>query len=331
MKKNYQLVNLALVVLAAVVVSAVGTGEVSAQEPKSFVERPVRVVIPYAPGGATDVVARKLGEKMGGITGQPVVVENKPGGASVIAVRQLLSSAPDGHTLALFDSASSTLTPFLFKKESYDRNELVPVTMVARIPFAVLTSPDFPANNLAEFVEYVKKNPGLPFASSGMGNSVHIGMERFLALAGLKMTHVPYRGAAPALQDLAAGQITAAMMDISSAMELVKGGKLKVLAVTSAERSELLPNVPTVGESGYDGFQAGNWFAYFVRSGTSAPALESLNSTLRAVINTPEISGWLKSIALEPYTTGTDEVARFVEADAEINRDVIRQLGLTLD
>lgn len=299
---------------------------------QAYPNKPVRIIVPYSAGGATDNVARQVGVVLGEKLGQSIVVENRPGGATVIAAQALISAPADGYTMAIFDPSTVAMNQFLFKKPSYDpAKSIQPVTMLTRIPFGIMTLPNFPASNLKEFVAYAKAKPGLPFASSGAGNPVHLAMEMFRAQAGLDMQHISYKGGAPAIQDLLGGQIPVMMMDVPSAMPHIKAGKIKVIALTTAKRSELLPDVPTIAESGYPGFEASSWFAAFVPAGTPPAIVSKLNQTLRESVGNPQVNAWIKGMTLEPATTSADELASVVKADSEKYGKIIRAINFSLD
>lgn len=323
----------ALKFINALAASAAILAPVGAQAQTAYPTKPVRVIVGYAAGGATDNLTRQIAVALGEKLGQSVIVDNKPGGSTVIAAQALISAPADGYTMAVFDPSTVSMNQFLFKKPPYDAAKaLQPVTVLTRIPFGIMVKPDFPANNLKEFVEYVKKNPGTGFGSSGAGNPVHLAMESFRnAAGGLEMVHVAYKGGAPAIQDLLGGQIPTMMMDVPSAMQHIKAGKIKVIAVTTSKRSELLPEVPTIAESGYPGFEASSWFGAFVPSGTPAPIIAKLNAALRETMASDKLQTWTKAQTLEAVTNTPDEFAKLVRNDADKYGKLIQQLGLSLD
>lgn len=315
---------------AVIGVAAAASFGASAQ---AYPNKPVRLIVPYAAGGATDNLARQLSVPMAEKLGQPVVVENRAGGATVIAAQALISSPADGHALAFFDPSTVSMNPYLFKKLAYDpAKSIQAVTMLTRIPFGIMVLPDHPAKDLKDFVALVKAKPGMTFGSSGAGNPVHLAMEMFRSHAGLDMVHVSYRGGAPAIQDLLGGQIPSIMMDLPSAMPFIKAGKVRVLAVTTSKRSEQLPDVPTIAESGYPGFEAGSWFAAFVPTGTPAPVIARLNQVLRESLALPQISTWIKGQSFELANAATpEEMSAVVKRDAEKYSAIIKQLNFSLD
>jgi tripartite-type tricarboxylate transporter receptor subunit TctC len=322
-----------LKLLGAVVASTALAVPACAQAQPGYPNKPVRVIVGYAAGGATDNLTRQISVGLGEKLGQPIVVDNKPGGSTVIAAQALISAPADGYTIAVFDPSTVSMNQFLFKKAPYDAGKaLQPVTVLTRIPFGIMVKPDFPANNLKEFISYVRAHPGVGFGSSGAGNPVHLAMESFRNTAGnLDMVHIAYKGGAPAIQDLLGGQIPTMMMDIPSAMQHIKAGKIKVIAVTTAKRSDLLPDVPTIAESGYPGFEASSWFGAFVPAGTPANVIAQLNAALRETMASEKLQVWTKAQTLEATTSTPEEFAKLVRTDADKYGKLIQQLGLSLD
>lgn len=307
-------------------------GSPFAARAQAFPSKSLRIIVPYAPGGATDTLARQLGGAMSEKIGQQVVVENRTGGATVIAAQALISSPADGYTMAFFDPSTVAMNQYLFKKPPYDpAKSIAPVSMLTRIPFGIMVQQDHPMKNLADFVANVKSKPGQPYGHSGAGNPVHLAMERFIAQAGLQMTHVPYKGGAPAVQELIGGQVPYLMMDIPSAMPFIKAGRVRVLALTSSRRSELLPDTPTIAESGYPGFEASSWFGAFVPAGTPPAAIARLNQVLREAIVRPDVTAWIKDRTLEPAPSSPEELAAAIKSDEAKYSAIIKQLNFSLD
>jgi tripartite-type tricarboxylate transporter receptor subunit TctC len=299
---------------------------------QAYPNRPIKIIVPYPPGGATDNLARQVSLVAGEKLGQTMPVENRPGGSTVIAAQALISAPPDGYTIAIFDPSTVAMNQFLFKKPPYDAAKTIaPVTMLTRIPFGIMVLPNHPAKDLKDFVAMAKASPGMAFGSSGAGNAVHLSMEMFRAQAGLDLVHVPYKGGAPAIQDLLAGQVPSLIMDLPSAAQFIKAGRIKVLAVTTSKRSELIPDVPTIAESGYPGFDAGSWFGAFVPVGTPAPVVARLNQVLRESVATPQLTTWIKAQSFEASTTTPDELDSVIKADAAKYSKIIKDLNFSLD
>lgn len=265
----------------------------------SYPSKLIRIIVPYAAGGSTDVFARHLGQELGNITGQSVMVENRTGGMSVPAVQALTQSQPDGHTFAVFESVTVAVNQFLYKRPPYDPETLQPAAKLYESALGLVVAPDFPANNVQEFVQRAKDKPGLAYGSAGMGTVLHLIMEAFLERAGVQsMTHVPYRGGLGAVQDLMAGQVAAVMVDLPTIVQHVQAGKLKLLAVTSPGRVMQFPSAPTFAESGYPGFTGGTWFAAYVPPGTPPLITQQLSNHLKATLQAPRVSDWLNEVSM---------------------------------
>lgn len=290
-------------------------------------DKPMRFIVPYPPGGSTDGMARQLAPLLSEQLKRPVVVDNRPGGGTVVAGQALGSAPADGSTIAIFDPATVAINPSLFDRLSYDPARFEPVSLVAQIPFAIMVLPDFPASNLREFIAYARSKP-LSFGIAGTGNAPHLAMERFLARTGLKMTAVPYRGGAPALQDLLGGQIPIYMNDIAGAMPYIQAGKIKAIAVMSRYRVSELPRVPTVAESGFPDFTAGSWFAIFAPAGTPSHVIERLNAVVHASLRSPNVGNWARSVTLELSASTPQELAEIVRKDVVSYGAMVRELGL---
>lgn len=316
----------------ALALAAASIASSAIADASGYPNKPIKLIVAYAPGGGTDSLARKTGQVLSQRTAQSVLVENRPGGSTVVAAQALASAAPDGYTLAIFDPSTVAMNLALFKRLPYDPTKFEPVTTLVSMPIGLMVRPDFPATNIAQFVAYAKERPGMSFASSGAGNSIHLAMEAFRIRAGLSsMTHVPYKGASPALQDLLGGQVPVAMLDIASAIQYVNTGKLRVLGVASKERTELLPNTPTIAESGFPGFEGNSWLGVFAPEGTPPDIVAKLNSEFRTIMATPEISSWVKSMTYELFTSTPQAFSDLVRNDVRRYGDTIRKIGLTID
>lgn len=245
----------------------------------AYPSKPVRLVVGYAAGGPTDVVARMLATKLQAAMGQPFVVDNKPGAGSNLATELVVSAPPDGHTL-LLAAAPITMNGFLFKGLKWDvQRDLEPISLVMSAPSILAVSTQLPAKNLQELVALAKKQPGvLTFGSSGNGGTQHVAGEMFKQRAGIDILHVPYKGAAPALQDLMAGHITMAFMTSVSSVEAIKAGRIRPLAVAAPQRVPQLPDLPTISESGYPGFESDSWNGLFAPKGTPADVIARLHT-----------------------------------------------------
>ena len=256
---------------------------------QSYPDHPVRVIVGYAAGGASDIAARLVAQKLSERLGQSFVVENRPGAASNLATEMVVNAPPDGHTL-LLASASNAINASLYDKLNYNfLRDIVPVGSITRGPLVMLTNPSFPAKNVADFIAYAKANSGkINMASAGIGSPQHLAGELFRVMTGIEMLHVPYRGAPPALTDLIGGQVQVYFGSISGSISYTKSGQLRSLATTGATRAELLPDIPTVGEF-VTGYEATTWYGLGAPKGTPAGVVEKLNKELNAVLGDPNV------------------------------------------
>ncbi len=266
--------------------AAIAFAIVATAHAQSYPSKVVRIVVPFPPGGSTDLLARKLAEKFQASMGQPFIVENKPGAGGAVGSEFAAKSSPDGYTLLLGVTGSHGISVSLNPKLPYHPlKDFAPISMVVSAPLVIVVGPGFPAGTLAEYVAYAKSKPEqVTHSSPGNGTSMHLTGEMFNLASGTKLVHVPYKGSAGAVNDLIGGQVQSMFGDFLVVLPQVKGGKIKALAVTSARRHPLLPDVPTVAESGYPGFEALSWQGLFAPAGTPADIVAKLNAeTLKAL------------------------------------------------
>ena len=295
--------------------------------------RPITIVVPNPPGGGTDFAARLYQEPLTRALGQQVVIDNRPGANGNIAIQHVVRSAPDGYTLLLQYNGYHAGNPALMRNLSWDPvRDLVPVGMATVAPHGIFAAPNVPADTLPEFIAWARQRPGqINYASSGSGSIQHIAGAMFSRAIGVPMVHVPYRGAAPALQDVAGGRVELFITTPSSAIGLVKGGRVKALAIASEARISALPEVPTTAEAGLPGFVVDAWFAVFAPAGTPAPIVRRLNAAMREATTLPEIRRRAEEggVILRPLTVEQmDAVAR---REIEVLGQVIRENGITLE
>ena len=286
---------------------------------ESWPAKPVRLVVGYAAGGATDVVTRLVGQKMGELLGQPVIVDNRTGANSNVGAELVARAPADGYTLYVYTIAN-TINASLYGKLGYDpRKDFAPIGLMAKIPNILVVHPSLPVKTVADYQRFAKtEKNGITFASSGSGSSIHLSGEMFKMQAGLNMLHVPYRGSAPAVADLLGGQVQSMFDNAPSSLPHVQSGKLRAIAVTSAQRLPMLPEVPTLAESGFPGLDVQSWFGLAAPAGTPAPVIAQLNKALNQALDTPEVKKRLQDLAATP-APGTPEQMRAF-ADAEITR-----------
>jgi tripartite-type tricarboxylate transporter receptor subunit TctC len=325
---SFALIRRALCCLP-LVLAAVTTVPVMAQ---TYPGKPITLVVPFPPGGPTDLVARVLAQKMAEQMGQTIVIDNKPGANGNIAAA-LVSKAPaDGYTV-LYNTSSITLSPALYKSLTYDvQKHLAPVALTAVVPLGLVVHPALPVNNVREFIAYAKANPGrLSYGSAGNGNVTHLAAFQLVAHQGLVATHIPYKGSAPADVDLVAGQIQFMTDTINSVMPFVKDKKLKLLAMTTAKRVSLFPDTPTLSETVMPGFEAGAWQGMMVPAGTPAAIVQRLNTEVMKALHSAEVRDKLAVQGAEPLGSTPEEYGSYITRELARWSDVVKSTGVTLD
>ena len=282
-----------------------------------FPTRTITMVVGFAPGGGTDTVARIVAKKVGEAVGQTVIVENKAGAGGTVAVHQVAKSAPDGYTIVLANVGSLTVAPYLIAKLPYDPlRDLAPITMAVEFPNVLVVQPSMPAKTLAEFVQLAKASPGkIGYGSSGIGGIGHLAGALLGIVADIDIVHVPYKGGGPAMQDLLGGQIPAMIATPPTALPHVKAGKIRALATTGAARAALMPDVPTVAESGYPGYEATNWYAYLAPAGTPKDVLARLERELVQALHAPDVREQLDRQGMEAKPGTPEELTKTMERE----------------
>jgi len=281
---------------------------------QAYPNRPVKVVVPWPPGQATDIAARVVAEKLQQLLGQPFVVDNRPGAGGSIGSDVVAKSAPDGYTLLAASSGPISIMPNLQKVPYDPLKDLAPISLICATPFALVTHPSFPAANAAEFVALVKANPGkYTFASSGTGATAHLFAELFNSMAGLQARHVPYKGSAPALTDVMNGQVSYAIETVAATMAHIKSGRLKAYGVTTARRAGAMPELAPLAEAaGVPGYDAAAWIGYAAPAGTPREVLARISGEMRKLLAEPEIKERLVGLGLDAVATTPDEMASFM-------------------
>lgn len=295
---------------------AAGAAALASFAQGSFPSRPIKFIVPFPPGGATDLVGRLLASKLQESWGQTVLVENKAGASGMIGTEQVARAAPDGHTV-LVAITTHVQNPAIFAKVPYDPiKDFVPISQICLSYLVLVVKPDFPAHDLKEFVALVKANPGkYSFGSFGTGSSSHIVGEGFARRAGLDMTHVPYKGSAPMTSDLLGGQVPCAWADVSTATQHIAAGKLKPLAVSGERRAPLLATVPTLLESGYPGFEALGWVGILLAAGTPKAIVDKYSAEMVRLVKLPEVRNRLYEQTLMPVGDNAESFARTLKRD----------------
>lgn len=296
---------------------------------QTYPERPVTLIIPFAPGGSTSIVGRVIADKMSETLGEKIIVDNRAGAGGTVGTRAVAKSAPDGYTIGLGYTGTLAIGPSLYAKAGYDpRKDFAPIGMIGNSPNSLVVHPSFPAKTVAELIAYAKANPGkLNFGSAGAGTASHITGEYFGHAAGITLVHVPYKGTGPALVDLIGGHIPMAFAPIPATHANIAGGQLRGLAVTSLTRTSLLPNVPTIAESGLQGFDASLYYGLIAPAGTSRPIIDRLNKELRAALASDEVRKRLQQDGTEPTPGTPEDYAAFIDQDESKWSRIVKTSG----
>lgn len=299
---------------------------------QAYASKQLRILVAYAPGGATDSLARHLASAITEKTGQQVIVENRPGGASAIAIQAMLAAPADGYTVLLSDPSATTTNPFLFKKLTYKPESLVPVTRITRHYIALFVRGDSPYKTLKDYVEAAKASQGkMMFSHAGAGTNTHLMGLRFNDLAGIKVGDVAYRGDLPALQEVLGGHLSSSWAVLNSAMPFVKAGTIRVLGVMADKRVSALPDVPTFAESGYAPMTTTSWFGIFAAPGVPPATLAQVNTVFRDAAQSPKVVEWMAGNVMDAVVGTPQDLADLVKSDASIYSEVISRTGITLD
>jgi tripartite-type tricarboxylate transporter receptor subunit TctC len=303
-----------------------------AQAPDSWPGKPVRFILPFPPGGGTDILGRLIAERLTANLGQPVVTENRGGAGGNVGAEAAAKSAPDGYTIVLV-APSLTISPSLYSKLNYDPvKDFAPVSLVATVPNVMVTNPAVPANTLAEFIRLAKSKPGeMNFGSGGSGTSNHLAGELFNIVAGVKLVHVPYKGVNLAMNDVLSGRIQLVVIGIPATVPNIKAGKLRALALVAPRRSPVLPDVPTVAEAGLPNFEVTTWYGILAPAGTPKAIVVRLNAELAKIMHSPELKDRLDALATDPVTSTPEEFAGLIKREIVKWREVVREAGLKAD
>ena len=319
-------------ILATVAIAAATVCGSAHAQATNYPTKPVTIVVPFSPGGATDIMSRTLAERLKNRLGHPVIVENKPGAGTMIASEYVAKAAPDGHTV-LLAASSLGIAPSLYAKVNYDPvKDFTPISLVASVVHVLSVHPSVPAKNVAELVTWVKANPTKAnYGSVGAGTSTHLESELFNTMAGVKMEHVPYKGSAPALTDVMGGQADLMFDTMLSSMPHVKAGKLKALAVTSSQRSPSAPAIPTVAESGLPGYEAIAWNGVLAPAGTPKEVVDRLNAELKKALDNPEVKQRFEAQGFAAAWSTPTAYAGFLQAEVDKWGKVVKASGAKID
>jgi len=316
--------HLSAAILAVVLAIAASPAASFAED---FPARAVTIIVPQPPGGGTDIISRIVAQQLSEQLGKPVVVENKPGAGTLVGSEAAAKSAPDGYTLLAGLTANMAVNPSLFKKLPYDPiRDFTPIGMMAEFPFVLVVSKDFPAKSVKELIAMAKAKPGsINFASAGNGTGQHLSAELFKLMANVEMTHVPYRGAAPAYSDVISGRTPVFFDNLASALGQIKGGAVRALGVTGTKRSPLLPDVPTIAEAGVPGYANYVWFGLWAPKSTPKPVVDKLYAEIRKAVATPSVKERIMKDAGVPMDTALGDIEPLEKAEIAKWADVVKR------
>ena len=309
--------------------AALASGGVLAQ---AFPAKPISLVVPFPPGGTTDVLARALAERLGPVLGQPVIVENKPGAGATIGADHVVKAKADGHVL-LVGAVHHTIASSVFKKLPYDfQKDLAPITTIAMVPNVLVVNANTPAKNVNELVALLKAKPDqASYGSNGNGTAQHLIGTQFQGMTGTKVTHIPYEGSGPLATDLLGGQILMSFDTITPVLPHIKGGKLRPLAVTTSTRSPALPDVPTLDEAGLKGFNIGTWFGILAPAGTPKEVTERLSTEMVKIIHSPEFRKRMEEIGADPIGNTQEQMAQQIKSETEKFAKLVKDGKVSVD
>lgn len=292
----------------------------------------ITLVVPFTPGGSTDILARLLGQKLEVALGQPVIIENRPGAGGSIASAAVARSTPDGTTLIVGHIGTLAVNPGLYAKLPYDPvKSFEPISLIAKVHNVLVVHPGVPAKSVAELIDYARRNPGkLNYATGGNGSAAHMAIIAFSLAAGLDMVHVPYRGTGPALQDLISGQVQLTMTGAPTVLEHARSGLLRGLAVSSANRIEAAPDLPTIAEAALPGFEASQWYGVLAPAGTPRAIVDRLNAEVRNAITAPEVAQRLVAEGAEPWVSTPEAFRAHIAQEIAVWGDIIRRANVPL-
>ena len=301
-----------------------------AENAADYPSRPVRLIVPFAPGGGTDIVARTIAQKLGETFKQPVVVENRAGGNGTIGANAVAHAPPDGYTLTMITASHSVNVTLQGTKHPYDLiKDFAPISQVTTQPYVLVVNPKLPARSVRELVALAKASPGkLTYGSSGVGGTSHLSGALFCVLAGIEMTHVPYRGGEPAMADVISGQIDMLFSTRLQSRGFVEAGQLRPLAVTTARRSPATPELPTMQEAGVPGYEVAGWYGMLAPAGTPAPIVDKLNREIVRIVHLPDVTAKMAADGSEPVGSNPAEFAAHIQREVDKWRDLIHRTGI---
>ncbi|RAP63279.1 ABC transporter substrate-binding protein [Achromobacter sp. HZ01] len=308
-------------------------GASQAQGAASYPDRPVKVVVPFPPGGATDIVGREISERLARAMGQPFVVENRSGASGNIGMEAVARSAPDGYTLVVGAPQTLTINPQLFKSNPFNpQKELDPIVVVATVPNVLIINPKLPVSSVQELIAYAKARPGkVNYGSSSIGGTPHLSSELFKSMTKTQITHIPYRGSSPALTDLMGGQIDMMFDNLPAALPNIKSGRVKALAVTTRQRSDAAPELPTMEQAGVPGFESQGWFSLLAPAGTPPAILEKINAEVNKILATDSFKERLANVGAQPKGGSISDFRELLNTETQRWSEVIRFANIKVE
>jgi len=314
-------------------IAAAATAGPSFAATPDYPVKPVRIVTPYAPGAGTDIVARVVAKDFTDSWGKQVIVDNRPGGIGIVGALTVINAAPDGYTLFLGTSAVMVTNPLMMVKDPYDpQKDFSPIGRATLLPPLLAAHPSLPAKTMKDVIAFAKAKPGtLNFASSGQGSPHHLALELLKSMTGIDVVHVPYKGGAPAITETMAGQVQLCFSNVTTITPHLKAGKLKAIAIGSAKRSVVVPEVPTIAESGVPGFDYGIWYGFFAPARTPQPLVDKLSAQLKKTLSTPSVSQQLLAQGAEPAYMTPDEMRQYIAAETARWAKIVKARNLKLD
>jgi tripartite-type tricarboxylate transporter receptor subunit TctC len=320
-------------VLAALAASPVALATRGAFAQAAYPSQPIRIVVPFPAGGATDIMARAAAQRLTEQWKAQVVVDNRPGAGGNVGSELVAKAPPDGYTLEMGTVGTHAINASLYAKMPYDHiRDFVPIVLVAAVPNVLVVHPSLPVNSVQELIAYIKANPGkVNFASSGNGTSIHLSGELFKVLTGVQITHIPYKGSAPALTDLLGGQVQIMFDNLPPSLPHIRSGKLRALAVTTAERAPALPDLPTMQEAGVPGFESSSWFGLLAPAGTPRPIVVKINEEVARWLATPEAKEKLAAIGAAARGGSPEDFAQHIAAETAKWAKVVKESGAKVD
>jgi len=319
--------------LLVILVAAAGVAAWQPAQAQSYPTKPVRLVIPYPPGGGTDTIMRPFVQYLSERLGQPVVIDNRGGAGGSMGMEAVARATPDGYTILAGLTAQLAVNPALYKKLPYDPiKDFAPITLFADGPYLLVVHPSLPVKSVKEFLELARKRPNeITYASSGNGSGGHLAAELLTNMTGIKMLHVPYKGGGPALTGLLTGEVQALFAPYASAQGHIKSGRIRALAVTTSRRPKAIPDIPTLAEAGVPGYDSGVWYSLLAPAGTPRAIIDRLHRETIAVLNNPEFAKLLMEQAIDPIGNTPEELAQYIKSEIDKWAKVVKEAGVRIE